>query len=97
MSSENERDDASPTNPFTSFDELLPTGGDGLVQVISGIYSISLPIVGMSVGEARRRIKEMMWIHSDSVPVIDGSRVGDDTVLREGQVLAFVRPAGEIC
>lgn len=76
--------------------DLSPTTGDRNFCVINGIYSHSLPIAGMSVGEARREFQELIGIDTESMPVVNGIQVDDDTVLREGQVLHFIRPAGEM-
>ena len=77
-------------------------GGRGVaaakqVQVIHGVYAHSMPLVGMSVSEARLELEERMNIHPESTAVIDGVEVEDEDeiLLREAQVLNFVSPAGE--
>ena len=67
------------------------------VQVIHGVYAHSLPLVGMSVQQARLELEERMNIHPESLAVIDGVEVQEEEeiLLRENQVLNFVSPAGE--
>ena len=89
--------------------ELLSTGPDplsddfssgtavaeGQVEVVHGVYAHSLPINGMTVAQARDELAERLNIAPDALAVVDGHQVVDDTVLREGNVLNFVKPAGE--
>ena len=67
----------------------------GRVDVIHGVYAHSLPLAGMTVLQAREELAERMNIHPEALAVIDGVEAEEDTVLREGQVLNFVTPAGE--
>lgn len=68
---------------------------EGHVEVIHGVYAHTLPLSGMTVGQARSELGPRMNIDPDSIAVVDGNEVGDDTVLGEGQVLNFVKHAGE--
>ena len=81
--------------PFS--DGFAPSGmgGERHVEVIHGVFAHSLPLVGMSVGQARCELQERMHIDPDAVPVLDGEEVDESTVLGEGQVLNFVKRAGE--
>ncbi len=67
----------------------------GAVTVCHGPYSEDLPVGNMSVGEVRRRFSDRLDIDPQSQAVIDGNEVDDSTVLRGGQLLAFIRQAGE--
>ena len=67
----------------------------GRVQVIHGVYAHSLPLAGMTVRQARTELEERMNIDPEAVAVVDGTEATEDTVLREGQVLNFLTPAGE--
>ena len=49
----------------------------------------------MTVRTARGELEERMNIDPDAVAVVDGVEVDPDVTLREGQVLNFVKPAGE--
>src|SRR5262245_21353331 len=81
--------------PFT--DNFAPTAqaSPGTVEVIHGVYAHSLPLAGMSVDEARAELEERMNIDPEATAVVDGVEADAGTVLREGQVLNFVKPAGE--
>jgi hypothetical protein len=65
------------------------------VEVIHGVYSHSLPLVGMTVSQARDELTDRMNIDPDAVSVVDGQEVDENTVLQEGQVLNFVKRSGE--
>ena len=77
--------------------DAIATGSpsEGSVEVVSGIYSHSHPIVGMSVGEARRDLEERLNIDPNAIAAVDGHAADEDTILMEGQVLTFLTPAGE--
>ena len=97
MSIEQERNETFATGPDAFSDEFA-TGTaveQGQVEVIHGIYAHSLPLAGMTVGHARAELTDRMNIDPDSMAVIDGVEADEDTVLTEGQVLNFVRHAGE--
>ena len=68
---------------------------DGQVEIIYGVYAHTLPLVGVTVGQARSELSERMNIAPDAIAVVDGNHVPEDTILREGNVLNFVKPAGE--
>jgi hypothetical protein len=65
------------------------------VTVCHGPYSERLPVGNLSVGEVRRRFGDRLDIDPGSQAVIDGVEVDDSTMLRGGQLLAFIRKAGE--
>jgi hypothetical protein len=67
----------------------------GRVEVIHGVYAHSLPLAGMTVLQARTELEDRMNIDPEALAVIDGVEADDDTVLREGQVVNFLTPAGE--
>ena len=68
---------------------------EGRVDVIHGVYAHSLPLSGLTVRHARAELQERMNIPTDALAVVDGTEANEDTVLHEGQVLNFVKPAGE--
>ena len=97
MSNERLRDETFGTGPDSFSDEF---GGntavaEGGVEVVHGVYAHSFPLGGMTVGQARSELADRMNLDPDSIAVVDGNEVGDDTVLGEGQVLNFVKHAGE--
>ena len=67
----------------------------GNVTVAHGVYRMDVPIREMSVAELRQRMADQLDIHPDSVAMLDGRQVGDETSVRAGQRLTFVRRAGE--
>ena len=67
----------------------------GPVTVSHGPYSEQLPVGGMSVAQIRSRFRDRFDIDPTSQAILDGHEVGDDIVVGNGQMLAFVRRAGE--
>ena len=67
----------------------------GLVTVNHGLHTELLPVSGMTVGEIRARYRDRFDIDPQSHAVIDGVETGNDTVVRPGQLLMFMRRAGE--
>jgi hypothetical protein len=67
----------------------------GRVDVIHGVYAHSLPLAGMTVRQARTELEERMNIDPEALAVVDGLETEEESVLREGQVLNFLTPAGE--
>ena len=65
------------------------------VTVSHGPYAERLPVGGMSVGEIRHRYRDRFDIDPSSHPVVDGNDVNDNTIVRPGQILTFIRRAGE--
>src|SRR5262249_49590489 len=91
-----ERQGAGPA-PFS--DEFAPAATKGAktgrVDVIHGVYAHSLPLAGMTVAQARLELEDRMNVAPEATAVVDGVEVGEHELLREGQVLNFVSPAGE--
>ena len=87
-------DDFSGGAPADDFGATatMPTGN---VDVIHGVYAHSLPLAGMTVRQARAEVEQRMNIDPDAMAVVDGREVDEDTVLAQGQVLNFVKHAGE--
>jgi hypothetical protein len=67
----------------------------GRIEVIHGVYAHSLPLAGMTVRQARSELEDRMNIDPESTAVIDGKEAAEEELLREGQVLNFLTPAGE--
>lgn len=68
---------------------------DTLVTVASGPYAEQLPVAGRTVGEIRTRFRDRFDIDPRGHATLNGTDVGDDTVVRPGEVLAFVHKTGE--
>jgi hypothetical protein len=75
------------------FDDGL--GDDGLATVSSGPYAEQLPVANMTVGAIRARFRDRFDIDPRSQAVLAGNEVGDETIVRPGQLLMFLRRAGE--
>ncbi|MGE0607272.1 MAG: hypothetical protein AB7O62_09280 [Pirellulales bacterium] len=82
-------------DPFSDGFSAGTALSEAQIQVIHGVHAHSLPLLGRTVGQARAELSERMNIAPDAVAVIDGNTVPEDTVLAEGQVLTFVKHAGE--
>jgi hypothetical protein len=97
MSTERTRpaDFAGGPTPFNDEFTSATVRRDGRVDVIHGVYAHSLPLAGLTVRQARAELQERMNIAPDALAVVDGTEANEDTILREGQVLNFVKPAGE--
>ena len=97
MTAEQQRSDSFGTGPSAFSDEFASNTAvaEGRVEVIHGVYAHSLPLSGMTVGQARAELEDRMNIDPEAIPVVDGRQVPEDTVLHESNVLNFVKPAGE--
>jgi hypothetical protein len=67
----------------------------GMATVCHGPYIERLPVCSLTVREVRGRFGDRLDIDPESQAVIDGNEVDDDTVVQAGQLLTFVRKAGE--
>jgi hypothetical protein len=81
-----------PGSPNDVFDGCA---AGGLVTVNSGLHTEQLPVGNMTVAEIRSRYADRFDIDPLSQAQVDGHIVGDDTVVQAGQILMFVRHAGE--
>jgi len=67
----------------------------GLATISHGTYMETLPVAGMTVREVRDRLGDRFEIPTQARPYIQARQVAEDTTIHEGQVLGFVRIAGE--
>ena len=67
----------------------------GNVTITHGVFSDSLPVAGITVGEFRRIHRDPFDLDDDSRASINNVDVNDDTVLQAGQHLEFKPKAGE--
>ena len=74
------------------FDTEAPTG---TATVSHGPYLEELPVANLSVSQIRERFADRLDIHPEAVALLDGDPVDDAATVRAGQLLAFIRPAGE--
>ena len=68
---------------------------EGTVMVSHGPYMERLPVGNMTVGEIRMRFSDRLDIDPQSQAVLDGQEVDESTRVAMGQVLTFIRKAGE--
>jgi hypothetical protein len=95
MGKERIRPEGFSSGPEPFSDGFAAKGPQGRVEVIHGVYAHSLPLAGLTVRQARAELQERMNIDPQALTVVDGVEVQADTILKEGQVLNFVRHAGE--
>jgi hypothetical protein len=69
---------------------------NNIVHVIHGVYADAVALAGKTVGQARDQLKDRLDIVPDAVAVLDGQEIEETAVLRGGQVLCFVKRAGEM-
>lgn len=85
---------ASPDIPHDAF-ATCTVPRESQVIVMNGLHVRPVPRAGQTVGQIRDELEEQMNIDPESMATIDGEAADVDTVLREGQVLLFVKHAGE--
>lgn len=64
------------------------------IQVSCGANSGMFDVVGRTVGEVQDFLREALNIDSSSTPLINSRPVGREYVLRSGDNLEFMKPAG---
>lgn len=72
-----------------------PTGTQETVRVIYGVHSLDANVAGRTVGEIRAALRQALNIGPQAVAVVDGQEVKEGFVLQTGEILEFVRLAGE--
>jgi hypothetical protein len=95
MATERIRKESFAGGPEPFSDSFSGQPKAGRVEVIYGVYAHSLPLGGLTVRQARAELQERMNIDPAALAVVDGAEVPAEHILKEGQVLNFVRPAGE--
>ena len=75
------------------FDDAAASAG--MASVSHGPYVEQLPVANLRVSQIRERFQDRLDIHPEAVALLDGSPVDDATTVRAGQMLTFIRPAGE--
>jgi hypothetical protein len=69
-----------------------PANDAANIVVSSGIHRGRYPIVGITVGEARRVLSRLFPIDAEAVSVINGAPVGEDHVIAETDgMISFVK------
>jgi hypothetical protein len=67
----------------------------GKVQVIYGVHSLEAGLAGRTVGSVREALAQPMNISPRAVALVNGQEVDATHVLTPGELLEFVRYAGE--
>jgi hypothetical protein len=75
--------------------QVSPTRTQETVRVIYGVHSLDVNIAGRSIGEVRAALRQALNIGPQAVAVVDGREVLESYILQVGQILEFVRLAGE--
>ena len=91
------RTDARPLPPSATKVSPLPAPRprDEDVQVIFGASVQNLPLVGLSISEARELASTVLQADRRAPLLVNGSRVRRGYVIRPGDRLEFVHHAGE--
>jgi hypothetical protein len=66
-----------------------------IITVITGAHVQSLPLVNMTVGNARHLLQASFNIGPQAMALINGRPAQPETVLQQGDTLEFVHQAGE--
>lgn len=64
------------------------------VQIRYGIHRLEARVAGKSVGDLKLLLKQPLNLDPRAIALINNRQVGDQTVLRAGDQLEFVRLAG---
>lgn len=64
------------------------------VRCVNGANERNMPIMGRTVEWARTNLQHDLNIAPGAAALIDGEKVGEDTVLKEGQTLEFLKESG---
>jgi hypothetical protein len=74
-----------------------PFGGktSTTIQVSCGASTGSFPVAGRSVAQVGEFLREVLNVDKLSTGLVNGSEVGADYVLKPGDTLEFLKPAGK--
>jgi hypothetical protein len=75
--------------------EIESTGDASTVEVIWGAWTDDLDVIGLTVAEVYRLLRQPYRIAPGVNANLNGVRVAPDTRLESGDSLEFVRAAGE--
>lgn len=68
-----------------------------LVRVCYGVVSLLLPVAGSTTAQIRDRFASELGMRRDTPAYIEGRLAEDTTTVSAGQMLVFIRRAGEMC
>jgi hypothetical protein len=67
----------------------------GTVKVVYGVHALEATLAGRTVGSVREALAQPLNISPRAVTLVNGQEVEADHVLGQGELLEFVRYAGE--
>ncbi len=79
------------TKPNAGFGKKTTT----TIQVSCGASSGSFPVAGRSVKEVGDFLREVLNVDRLSTGLVNGKEVNGDTILKAGDTLEFLKPAGK--
>jgi hypothetical protein len=78
------------------WDDIATADAAGpMATVAHGTYAEALPVANMTVGAVRARFRDRFDIDPNATALLDSRPVDEDAVILAGQLLNFVRRAGE--
>jgi hypothetical protein len=83
----------TPQAPGGPLDDPFALPDANMAMITHGPFAETVPIAGLTVGTIRRRFRDRYNLPADGLGMIDGNEVGDDTVVRAGQILTFMHRA----
>jgi len=81
---------SSITKPDEKFGHKTTT----TIQVTCGASTARFPVVGRTVAEVGELLREVLNVSKLSTGLVNGGTVDGNYVLKEGDVLEFIKPAG---
>ncbi len=82
---------SSMTKPDAQFGGKMTT----TVQVSCGASSGRFPVTGRTVSEVGEFLREVLNVDKLSTGLVNGKEIAGNYVLKEGDVLEFMKPAGK--
>ena len=65
------------------------------IRVSSGAATGEFPVTGRNVSEVKSFLKEVFNISKMASPIVNGNQVDDNYVIKEGDEVEFLKPAGQ--
>lgn len=65
------------------------------VRVVAGADVQEMVLAGRRVGDIRTVARTLFAVHPNAVALVDGQRVDEETIVRAGQTIEFVKYAGQ--
>jgi len=98
--------DVDPNEPLTAATFTLnsiltkPNAKEGdktttTIRVSSGAATGEFPVTGKNVSQVKSFLKEVLNISKMASPIVNGNQVDDNYVIKEGDEVEFLKPAGQ--